>query len=60
MEDSIYLLDFRHGTVEEIDEAVPPRGPRDSSPGAEPEDLPEGAGFVLASLGTPPEHQGEE
>jgi len=54
------LLDFRHGTVKEIDEAVPPRGVRDPSARPDREQLAEGSGFVLAALGTPPERSDEE
>ena len=60
MSDTIYLLDFRHGTVEEIDEALPPRGVREPSLGVEPKTLLEGSGFVLAALGTPPASGREE
>jgi hypothetical protein len=49
----MYLLDFRRGVVEEIDERVPPRGSRDAA-GEAPEPLPEGKGYVLAALGSPP------
>jgi len=59
MEQTIFLLDFRRGTVEEIDETVPPRGMRDSAPGDAPEALPKGAGYVLAALGTPPDREDE-
>ncbi len=59
MENTIFRLDFSHGTVEEIDEAVPPRDIRDPSPSDAPEALPERAGYVLAALGTPP-HRDEE
>lgn len=60
MGDPIYLLNFRDGTVEEISETVPPRGLRDAVAPSEPEDLPEGAGFVLAALGTPPGREDDE
>ena len=56
MDNTIYVLDFKHGTVEEIDESVPPRGSSEA-PG-EPEALPAGSGYVLATLGTPPAERG--
>ena len=51
---TIYRLDFRDGTVKEIDERTPPRG---WPAGADrpPETLPSGGAFRLASLGSPPE-----
>jgi hypothetical protein len=52
MTESIYLLDFRRGVVEEIDERIPPRGAPASGDG--PELLPETTGYVLAALGSPP------
>ncbi len=51
---TIYLLDFRRGNIEEIDDAIPPRGVRDVD---RPDDLPSREGFVLAALGTPPERE---
>jgi len=59
MRNTIFRLDFSRGTVERIDEATPPRGLPDSSPGA-PEDLPKRAGYVLAALGTPPHRAAED
>lgn len=59
MSESIYLLDFRHGVVKEINETDPPRGVRSSERRSEPETLPETAGFVLAALGTPPAPENE-
>jgi hypothetical protein len=49
-----FLLDFRRGTVEAIDEAVRPSGVRDPSSTVELEQLPAASGYVLAALGTPP------
>jgi hypothetical protein len=55
MTDSIYLLDFRRGRVEAIDDSLPPRGVREvESPLEVYEPVPT-AGFELAALGTPPE-----
>jgi hypothetical protein len=60
MPDTIHLLDFRRGTVTEIDESTPPRGIRDpGDAGGGPEQLPEGDGFVLAALGSPPQSDTE-
>jgi hypothetical protein len=58
MTETIYLLDFRRGVVEEIDERIPPRGAPASSDG--PEVLPETTGYVLAALGSPPADDDEE
>lgn len=55
MADPIFLLDFRRGTVEVIDEGVPPSGVRDPSSTVEPEQLSAASGYVLAALGTPPQ-----
>lgn len=55
MADPIFLLDFRRGTVEAIDEGVPPSGVRDPSSTVEPEQLPAASGYVLTALGTPPQ-----
>lgn len=49
MTDPIYLLDFRRGVVEKIEESM---ASRESSDHDEPES---GSGFVLAALGSPPE-----
>ncbi|MCP9491006.1 MAG: hypothetical protein MSC31_14205 [Solirubrobacteraceae bacterium MAG38_C4-C5] len=57
MADPIFLLDFRRGTVEAIDETVPPSGVRDPSSTVEPEKIPAGSGYVLATLGTPPQSE---
>ncbi len=51
MADSIYLLDFRRGRVEAMDDSVPPRGVREAAL----QEPPPNAGFRLAALGTPPE-----
>lgn len=52
MPHTMFRLDFDRGIVEEIDDRMPPGGTvRDDT---EPERLPEGAGYVLAALGTPP------
>ncbi len=53
MAETIYLLDFRRGTVEEIDNSRPPRGARAPAEG-EQKDQEQGAGYVLAALGSPP------
>lgn len=53
MADPIFLLDFRRGTVEAIDETVPPSGVRDPSSAVELEQVSAGPGYVLAALGTP-------
>lgn len=55
MPSTIFRLDFTRGTVEEIDEAIPPRGMSDPSERTPPEDLPKRRGYVLAALGTPPQ-----
>ncbi|MEA2370992.1 MAG: hypothetical protein QOH12_1386 [Solirubrobacteraceae bacterium] len=55
MLNTIFRLDFSRGTVEKIDEAVPPRGQSDPSTRVAPEALPKHAGYVLAALGTPPQ-----
>jgi hypothetical protein len=55
MADTIYLLDFRRGRVEAIDESVPPRGVREAEFSVPAEEFEEGAGFMLTALGTPPE-----
>jgi hypothetical protein len=53
MTDTIFLLDFKRGTVVEIDADTPPRAGR--SIGSTPPEIPAaGEGYVLASLGTPP------
>lgn len=57
---TIFRLDFTRGTVEEIDEAIPPRGVSDASARTPPEDLPNRAGYVLAALGTPPQLAAED
>lgn len=53
MPETMYLLDFRRGVVEEIDEATPPRGFPDAAE-SRPEGLPATPGYELASLGSPP------
>lgn len=59
MGNTIFLLDFREGTVQEIDEATPPRGIRDPEGRSAPESLPQYEGFALAALGSPPERDAE-
>ncbi len=54
MPNTIFRLDFTRGTVEEIDEAIPPLGQSDPSARIPPEDLLKHGGYVLAALGTPP------
>jgi hypothetical protein len=54
MAETIFLLDFRHGTVQKIEESTPPRGVRDPDADSAHEELPQGEGFTLASLGSPP------
>jgi len=61
MGSTIFRLDFTRGTVEEIDEAIPPRGAAsDPSARTPPEALPKRAGYVLAALGTPPQRADED
>ncbi len=50
---TIYLLDFRRGEVQEIDESVPPEGLSGPVRVEEPSPL-QGAGYMLAALGSPP------
>jgi hypothetical protein len=53
MTNTIFLLDFNRGTVEEIDADTLPRAGR--TIGSAPPEIPAaGDGYVLASLGTPP------
>lgn len=67
MPDRIHLLDFRRGTVEEVDNPAPPHGLKGSAPmRAHGEQTGEsaGAGYVLTTLGSPPrpdegEHEDE-
>jgi hypothetical protein len=56
MTNTIFLLDFSRGTVEEIDADTPTRAGR--SIGSAPPEIPAaGEGYVLASLGTPPPNE---
>jgi hypothetical protein len=56
MGDTIYLLDFRKGTVEPVDASVPPANVADPSDPArlERKGVPPRVGYVLAALGSPP------
>ena len=55
MENTIFLLNFREGRIEQIPESVPPRLWDPADRGDKPEELDHARGFVLAALGTPPE-----
>jgi hypothetical protein len=56
MGDTIYLLDFRKGTVEPVDASVPPANVADPSDPVrlERHGVPPRVGYVLAALGSPP------
>ena len=56
MDDTIYLLDFRNGTVEPVDATVPPPNVADPTDPArlERQGVPSRVGYVLAALGSPP------
>jgi hypothetical protein len=55
MENTIFLLNFREGRIEQIPESAPPRLWDPADRGDPPEELDHPPGFVLAALGTPPE-----
>lgn len=58
MSERMYLLDFRYGTVEEIDNAAPPRG-LEGPAQIESSDATRGPGYLLAALGSPPSSDAE-
>jgi hypothetical protein len=55
-DETIYLLDFRKGTVEPVDASVPPENVADPADPArlERQGVPTRVGYVLAALGSPP------
>lgn len=57
---NIYFLDFRNGTVREVDNSSPPRGLSGPVSGGSHDPV-RGKGYVLAALGSPPSSSdGEE
>ncbi len=56
MDEMIYLLDFRKGTVEPVDASIPPENVADPYDAArlERRGVPPRVGYTLAALGSPP------